>query len=80
MAIKTIKGYVRLSANSSEKAMHNDMIDFSILKLFDIQTRPRKETSTLQVIWNIPVVGWIKKLIRMELLEVHAACGGNFWR
>lgn len=80
LAIKTIKGYVRLSAHSSKKDMPSNMIDFSILKLFDIQTRPRKATRTLQVIWNIPVVGWIK--INTDGTTRgsprHSACGGIF--
>jgi len=49
--IHIIKGYIKLSGNCCEKSINNDMDDFSILKLFDIQARPRQGTRTIQVIY-----------------------------
>jgi len=40
--------------------MNNNIINFSILKFFDIQTKPRKGTRPIQVIWKMLEVGWIK--------------------
>jgi len=59
-AIQTVKGFVRVTSNSSRKHMHNDIVDFYYLKFFDITTRLRKEISSIQVIWKFPHINWVK--------------------
>ena len=40
--------------------MYNDISNFSTLKFFGINTRPRKASRPTQVLWSFSLVGWIK--------------------
>jgi len=56
----TVKGFIRMTGNSSRKRMHNVIVDFSYLKFFYITTRVRKEITPIQVIWEFPRINWVK--------------------
>jgi len=49
-----------MTGNDSRKHMHNDIVDFTYLKFFDITTCCRKEISPIRVIWEFPDVNWVK--------------------
>jgi len=40
-----------MSGNTSNKIIHNDIIDFSVLKFFGINTKHSK-VRPVQVVWN----------------------------
>jgi len=51
MAISVIKDLACLVGNSS-KAMKNDMLDFNVIKFFDINTHTGKVLRPLPVRWS----------------------------
>lgn len=51
---------IHLSGNFSVGTMNNSMLDFRILKNFDVPTNPRKADSIKEVIWRPPRRTWIK--------------------
>jgi len=66
--LQTVKGFIRVTGNSSKKHMCNDIVDFSDLKFFNITMRCRKEISLIQVIWKFLHINWVK-VNTMVLLE-----------
>lgn len=57
--------------------MNNEMTNFFILKFFNINTRPRKGTSTIQVIQKKIYVGWIKVNMDIRGCPGYVICGGT---
>ena len=45
---------------SSKASMKNDMMDFSVIKFFGINTRTSKVLSPLPIRWEFPSPGWVK--------------------
>ncbi|XP_058769687.1 uncharacterized protein LOC131643477 [Vicia villosa] len=66
--------------NLTSKKANDSMSSFSMLKAFDINIRPCKQLSTVEVLWSPPARGWIKcntdgVASGSSLLD---ACGGLF--
>ncbi|XP_068503599.1 uncharacterized protein [Phaseolus vulgaris] len=79
-AISTIKDFSCLVGNSSKRSMKNDMFDFYVLKLFDINTRSGKVLQPLPVRWEFPSPSWVKINIDGAARGSPSlvACGGIF--
>jgi len=45
---------------SSKASIKNDMMDFSVINFFGINTRTCKVLRPLSVIWEFPSPGWVK--------------------
>jgi len=58
--LSTLQWYASKSGHASKNNMSNDIINFTILKFFDVQARPRKASRIEQVNWCMPSVGWVK--------------------
>ena len=52
MVISVIKDLTCLVGNSSKALMKNDMLDFNVIKFFDINTRSGKILHLLPVRWE----------------------------
>jgi len=60
-ALDSIKGFIRLSGNASNKSMNNDIYDFSVLIFFFyISVWLGKVLQPFLVVWNFPLADWIK--------------------
>lgn len=60
-ALDSIKGFIRLSGNASNKSMNNDIYDFSVLIFFFyISMWLGKVLQPFLVVWNFPLADWIK--------------------
>ena len=46
--------------NSSKASMNNDMLNFNMIKFFDINTRSGKVLRPIPVRWEFPSPGWVK--------------------
>jgi len=66
-AISVIKDLSCLVGKSSKASMKNDMMDFSVIKFFGINTRTGKVLRSLPVRWEFSSPGWLK-LTLMGLL------------
>jgi len=56
-AISVIKDLTCLVGNSSKASMKNDMMDFSVIMFFGINTRTGKVLRPLTVRWEFPSPG-----------------------
>jgi len=59
-AILVIKDLTCLVEKSSKASMKNDMMNFSVIKFFGINTRTGKIHCHLPVRWEFPSPGWVK--------------------
>ena len=65
---------------SSKTSMKNDMMDFSVIKFFGINTRTGKVLRLSPVRWKFPSPGWVK-INTDEAARGYpglATCGGIF--
>lgn len=62
----------------TKRKANDSMLNFCFLKSFDININPRVPLHMFDVIWSLPVFGWIK--CNMDGMEVRSltACGGIF--
>jgi len=79
-AISLITNLTCLVGNSSKVSMKNDMLDFNVIKFFDINTRSGKVLRPLPVRWEFPSPGWVKINTDGAVRGYHclATCGGIF--
>ncbi|XP_024632903.1 uncharacterized protein [Medicago truncatula] len=60
VAINLIIANVSMSGNNTSKAACNSIIEFSILKTFNIAIHPPKAPKIIEVLWLPPIFDWIK--------------------
>jgi len=79
-AISVIKDLTCLVGKSFKASMKNDMMDFSVIKFFGINTRTGKVLRPFLVIWEFPSLGWVKINIDGVVMGYPglATCGGIF--
>jgi len=79
-AISIIKDLTCLVGKSSKASMKNDMMDFSLIKFFGINTRTGKVRRPLPVRWDFSSPGWVKINIDGAARGSSglATCGGIF--
>jgi len=78
--ILVIKNLTCLVRNSSKTSMKNDMLDFSVIKFFGINTRSGKVLRPLPFRSEFPSPGWVKINVGRTTRGYHglATCGGIF--
>jgi len=79
-AISVIKDLTCLVGKSSKASMKNDMMDFSVIKFFGINTHTGNVLRPLPVRWEFPSPGWVKINTDGAARGYPglAACGGIF--
>ncbi|XP_058751480.1 uncharacterized protein LOC131624540 [Vicia villosa] len=70
----------KLVGNSTARNLNSSIVNFTLLKGFDITIHPRKPLRTLEILWTPPPMGWIKGNIDgiAQGSPSMAACGGIF--
>lgn len=59
-SISSIISNVSLSRNLSNVVASSSISDFTILKKLNISLHPPKAPKTIEVVWNPPILNWIK--------------------
>ena len=71
-SIAKIMAEVNLSGNGTRKVSSNTISDFVILKAFNINLHPRNAHVIKEIMWQPPIIDWIK-------CNFDGACGEVFW-
>lgn len=63
-SISSIISNVSLSRNLSNVVASSSISDFTILKKLNISLHPPKASKTIEVVWNPPILNWIKLMVQ----------------
>ncbi|XP_058756625.1 uncharacterized protein LOC131629842 [Vicia villosa] len=78
--ITNISAMAKMVGNNTKKSSNSSMINFSLLKRFDIRINPTRSIRHIDVLWSPPPVGWIKGNIDgvASGSPSISSCGGIF--
>jgi len=76
-SIASVMALVSLAGNNS-KTTSLSMLDFSLLKKFNISLHPPRAPKVIEVIWYPPVAPWIKCNTDGCFTTTSSSCGGIF--
>ncbi|CAJ2635947.1 unnamed protein product [Trifolium pratense] len=76
--VSWISANTALAGNKTSMCSNSSLIDFKILKHFNINIHPPKAPSIKEVIWLPPLIDWVKCNTDGASTQISSACGGIF--